>query len=76
MLRYTIAFVVFATCNSVDTVSASAQEASSPKSPGQIAAASKALAQKYEDCRLQAKQRQLRFLKRRNFIHGCVRKHL
>jgi hypothetical protein len=74
MLHRSIVFL-FAACISAGAVSALAQESSAPKSPGQIAAASRVLAKKNEDCRLQSKQQGLRFLKRRRFIRDCVKKH-
>jgi hypothetical protein len=43
-------------------------------SPGEIAAASRLLAQKYDVCRRQAKEKKLSFVRRRIFIHDCVRK--
>jgi hypothetical protein len=45
-----------------------------PKSPGEIAAASRLLAEKQENCRLQAKQQKLTFLKRRRFARECMKK--
>lgn len=48
-----------------------AAQSSSPKSPGEIAAASRLLAEKQEDCRRQAKEQKLTFLKRRSFIRKC-----
>jgi hypothetical protein len=45
-----------------------------PKYPLEIAAASKRLAQKQEDCRLEAKRQKLGYLKRRSFIRACVKK--
>lgn len=53
---------------------ADAETLSAPmKSPGEIAAASNHLAEKQESCRLLAKQRKLRFFKRRSFIHNCIK---
>jgi hypothetical protein len=43
------------------------------KSPGEIAAASRLLAQKEENCRLEAKEKKLTFLKRRRFVHECIK---
>jgi hypothetical protein len=44
------------------------------KSSGEIAVASRLLAEKEEDCRVEAKQQHLHFLKRRSFIRGCMKK--
>jgi hypothetical protein len=60
---------------SLGTVALQAQQASpKPTSSGEIAAASRLLAKKYDDCRRQSKEKKLPFLKRRIFIHNCVRK--
>ena len=45
-----------------------------PKSPGEIAAVSRLLAEKQENCRLEAKRQKLTFLKRRSFIRACKKK--
>jgi len=45
-----------------------------PTSPGEIAKASRALTQKNESCRLQAKEKKLTGFKRRRFIQDCVKK--
>ena len=69
IFTYSAAFVALV---SIGTLSAFAQSApAKPKSPGQIAAASRLLAEKNESCRLQAKQQGLRFLKRRRFMRDC-----
>ena len=47
--------------------------AKKPTSPGEIAVASEELALKYETCRHQAKDLKLSFVKRRIYIHHCVR---
>jgi hypothetical protein len=44
-----------------------------PRSPGEIAARSRLLAQKNEDCKRQAREQHLGFFKRRQFIRGCVK---
>jgi hypothetical protein len=52
-----------------------AQTVSSPgKSSGEIAAASRLLAEKGESCRVEAKQQHLHLLKRRSFIRACMKK--
>jgi len=46
---------------------------SKPRSPGEIAQASRVLAEKNEGCRRQAREQKLTFLKRRQFIRSCVK---
>ena len=59
---------------SIGTLAALAQSPSAKlKSPGQIAAASRLLAERNESCRLQAQEQRLKFLKRRRFIRDCVK---
>jgi hypothetical protein len=43
------------------------------KSSGEIAAASRLLAVKQENCRVQARQQKLTFLKRRRFVRQCMK---
>ena len=43
------------------------------RSPAEIRAKSRLVAEKNESCRLQAKQRKLHLLKRRRFMRNCVR---
>jgi hypothetical protein len=45
-----------------------------PTSPGEIAKVSRALTQKSENCRLQAKEAKLTGFKRRRFIRDCIKK--
>ena len=47
---------------------------SKPKSPGEIAEASRVLAEKNENCRREAQNEKLTALKRRRFIRECVKK--
>ena len=57
-------------------VSAANGESSSPasaKSPGEIAAASRLLAEKQESCRVEAKRQKLTFFKRRSFVRKCMK---
>lgn len=59
---------------STDIVSVLAQSPSSkPKSPGEIAAASRRLAETNESCRQQAREQKLTLLKRRRFVRGYVK---
>ena len=46
-----------------------------PKSPGEIAEASRVLAEKNESCRREAQNEKLAGLKRRRFIRECVKKN-
>jgi hypothetical protein len=46
---------------------------SKPRSPGEIARASRVLAEKNENCRRQAREQKLTLLKRRQFIGNCVK---
>jgi hypothetical protein len=74
MFRIPICSTAFAALISIGTPAALAQSPSAKlKSPGQIAAASRLLAEKYESCRLQAREQGLHLLKRRRFIRDCVK---
>jgi hypothetical protein len=74
MSRVLIFSAAFAAFISIGTPAALAQSPSAKlKSPGQIAAASRLLAEKYESCRLQAREQGLHLLKRRRFIRDCVK---
>src|SRR5450631_3948499 len=75
MPRIAMASAVVVTFISFGAFSAFAQSPS-PKSkfPGEIAAASRLLAEKQENCRLEAKQQKLAFLKRRRFVRECIKK--
>ena len=75
MFGMPIAPAIFAALILFGTVSAFAQStAPKPKNPAEIAAASRLLAEKNENCRIQAKQQNLTFLKRRSFIRECRRR--
>ena len=57
-------------------ISAATAEPLSPaakKSPGEIAAASRLLAEKQESCRLEAKRQKLTLFKRRSFVRKCMK---
>jgi 7-keto-8-aminopelargonate synthetase-like enzyme len=74
MCRVLVFSAALAALMSVGTSAALAQSPSAKlKSPGQIAAASRLLAEKNESCRQQAREQGLRFLKRRRFIRDCVK---
>jgi hypothetical protein len=47
--------------------------AQSGKSPGEIAASSKLLAERHEGCRVEAKQQRLHLLKRRTFMRARMK---
>jgi hypothetical protein len=72
MLRIAIASALFATVFCSGAASAQTAQAK-PKYPGEIAAASKHLAEKNEGCRRQAKRQKLSYLQRRRFIRDCVK---
>jgi hypothetical protein len=75
MRRVRIAFVVLVTLISLGITAALAQPPSpKPKSPGEIAAVSRLLAEKNEICRRQARKQKLHLFKRRRFIRDCVNK--
>jgi hypothetical protein len=69
MKRLLISFVFLLTNICLGAVA----NAKKPTSPGEIAVASEELALKYETCRHHAKDLKLSFVKRRIFIHHCVR---
>jgi hypothetical protein len=72
MFRIVLAPAIIAALIVFGTLSAFAQStAPKPKYPAEIAAASRLLAEKDENCRIQAKQQNLTFLKRRSFIREC-----
>ena len=70
-------FIFSAACAALISLGTPAALAQLPsaklKSPGQIAAASGLLAERYEKCRLQAREQGLHLLKRRRFIRDCVK---
>jgi len=69
-----IAAVVVASI-SFGAVSVFAQSPSQKsRSPGEIAAVSRLLAQRKESCRLEAKEQKLTFLKRRKYVRECMKK--
>ncbi len=75
MLRVMTALAFFAIFISFGTISAIAQSpAQKPRSPGEIAAASRLLIEKHENCRVQAMQQKLNLLKRHSFIRACMNK--
>jgi len=74
MCRVLVFSAALAALISIDSLTALAQSPSAKlKSPGQIAAASRLLAEKNESCRQQAREQGLRLLKRRRFIRDCVK---
>ncbi|MGO8911152.1 MAG: hypothetical protein ACLQDM_17785 [Bradyrhizobium sp.] len=73
MLRITILSTAVAILVGVSTANAESPYSAPMKSPGEIAAASRHLAEKQESCRVQAKAQKLRFFKRRSFIRKCMK---
>lgn len=55
------------------TPAAAQSSAPKPKSPGEIAAASKVLAERSAKCRSEAKAQKLHFGKRRAFLRECMK---
>jgi hypothetical protein len=75
MFHRAIASAIVAAIVSFAAISAFAQSPSAkPKYPAEIAAANKRLAEKQENCRREAKQQKLSYLKRRRFIRGCMKR--
>lgn len=74
MLRALICSAAFVVCLSLGTLPLLAQSSSpKPKSSGEIAAASRLLAEKDASCRQKAREQKLTFLQRRRFIRGCIK---
>jgi hypothetical protein len=71
MLRVIVLSAVAAVSVGMSTATAEPLWPVSKKSPGEIAAASRLLAEKQEGCRLEAKRQKLTLLKRRSFIRQC-----
>ena len=57
----------------VSVANAESLSPASTKSPGEIAAVSRLMAEKQESCRVEAKRQKLRFFKRRSFIRKCMK---
>jgi hypothetical protein len=75
MTRTSICSAALVASISLAPFAAHAQSAAAkPRSPGEIAVTSNILAQKYDTCRHQAKEQKLSFVRRRIYIHDCVRK--
>jgi hypothetical protein len=73
MLRIIVLSAFTAIAVGVSAANAESPSHASAKSPGEIAAASKLLAEKQENCRLEAKQQKLTFFKRRSFVRRCTK---
>jgi hypothetical protein len=74
MLRGALSSAALAMLMVVGTSSVFAQSLSrAPKSSGEVAAVSRVLAEKQENCRFQAKQEKLSFLKRRSIMRACMK---
>ena len=71
MLR--IIFLSVVVSFGVSAATAEPLSAVSKKSPGEIAAASRLLAEKQESCRLEAKRQKLTLFKRRSFVRKCMK---
>lgn len=55
------------------TAAATTAKPSKPKSPGEIAAHDRAMAEKRADCQKQAKEQKLGLVARRKFVNACVK---
>ena len=74
MMRALFLRVAIGTCTAISLGAAAANAQSvKPKSPGEIAAASKFIAQRNEDCRGQARAQHLHLIKRYRFMRDCKR---
>jgi hypothetical protein len=73
MLRIMILSAAVVISVGVSTAHAESQSSATRKSPGEIAAASRLLAEKQESCRLDAKRQKLTLFKRRSFVRNCIK---
>jgi hypothetical protein len=67
MTRLLLACAIAAVCSMAQA------QTSKPKSPGEMAAASRAMAQKQGECSRQANEQKLKLSARRKFIKQCVK---
>jgi hypothetical protein len=71
LLRILVCIVLL----SLGTIPALSQYApAKPNSPGEIAAADRVAAEKRASCEREARAQKLNYLKRRNFVRGCLRR--
>ena len=73
MLRIIVLSAVAVISVGVSAANAESLSPASTKSPGEIAAASRHIAEKQESCRLEARQQKLTFFKRRSFVRKCMK---
>ncbi len=73
MLRIIVLSAVAVISVGVSAANAESLSPASKKSPGEIAVASRLLAEKQESCRLEAKRQKLTFFKRRSFVRKCIK---
>jgi hypothetical protein len=73
MLRIFVVSAFAAISVGISAANAESLSHASAKSPGEIAAASKLLAEKQENCRLEAKRQKLTFFKRGSFVRKCTK---
>ena len=73
MLRIIVLSAVAVISVGLSAANAESLPRASAKSPGEIAAASRLMAEKQEGCRLEAKRQKLTFFKRRGFIRRCMK---
>jgi hypothetical protein len=73
MLRIIVLSAIAVTSVGISAANAESGSPAARKSPGEIAAASRLLAEKQESCRLEAKRQKLPFFKRRSFVRSCIK---
>jgi hypothetical protein len=73
MLRIIVLSAVAVVSVGLSAANAESLTSASKRSPGEIAAASRLIAEKQESCRLEAKRQRLTFFKRRGFMRRCMK---
>jgi hypothetical protein len=73
MLRIIVLSAVAVISVGLSAANAESPSPASARSPGEIAAASRLMAEKQEGCRIEAKRQKLSFFKRRGFIRRCMK---
>lgn len=75
MIRTIAVAAAVLACLWASTLAAQAQSAPErPKTPGEIAAASRKIAERNEACRLEANAQHLHLIKRRSFMRTCKKR--
>jgi len=73
MLRIIVLSAVAVISVGLSAANAESPTPASKRYPGEIAAASRLMAEKQEGCRIEAKRQKLTFFKRRGFIRRCMK---